>query len=151
MIFFIKNWSILSNFHQIWLDWSPFHDQSSIFMKKYFAHETGLESCCDLHSTTEMTRKETPQLCFSSFFLINSVVERRSQQLSKPVSWAKYFYINIEFWSWNGLQSGQIWWKLIRIAAFFMKNSMVSIKIDLGRIFFTWFLGFPSIKWTGPH
>ena len=59
MIFFIKNWSILSNFHQIWLDWSPFHDQNSIFMKKYFAHETALESCCDLHSTTEMTGKKS--------------------------------------------------------------------------------------------
>ena len=68
MEFFLKNVAILNNFHQIWPDWSPFHDQNSILVKKYFPHETALESRCDLHSTTEMTGKKLYNFAFCHFF-----------------------------------------------------------------------------------
>ena len=66
---FMKSGAIWTRFHQISMDWSPFHDNFSIYHKKYFAHETGLESCCDLHSTLKMIRKKSSTtLVFIIFF-----------------------------------------------------------------------------------
>ena len=39
------------------MDWRPVHADFSIYHKKYFAHGTRLESCCDLESTLKMTGK----------------------------------------------------------------------------------------------
>ena len=41
-------------------------------------------------------------------FPVISGLEWRSQRLSKPVSWAKYFLCWIEKWSWTGHQSNEI-------------------------------------------
>ena len=41
-------------------------------------------------------------------FPVISGVEWKSQQLSKPISWSKYFLCSIEKLSWFGHQSNQI-------------------------------------------
>ena len=57
------------SFGVIRLDWCPIHHQFQNFLKKYLIHSTGLDSNCDLHSTTEVTGSKSSTtlvfvLCF---------------------------------------------------------------------------------------
>ena len=65
----MKNGAIWTWFHQRSMDWHPSHAHFSIHHKKYFAHGTGLESCCGLHSTLKMTAKiSSTTLVFIIFY-----------------------------------------------------------------------------------
>ena len=69
MIFAINLGADWTRFHENSMDWRPVHARFSIHHKKYFAHGTGLESCCDLHSTLNMTeKKSSTTLVFIIFF-----------------------------------------------------------------------------------
>ncbi len=72
MTFAIKFCADWTRFHEKSMDWRPFHAHFSIHHKKYFAHGTGLESCCDLHSTLKMIRKISSTTLVFIFFDIFS-------------------------------------------------------------------------------
>ena len=81
MLFVINFGADWTRFHEKLMDLRPVHADFSIHHKKYFAHGTGLESCCDLHSTPKMTGKVSSttlvfiiflDICFHKFGIVSS-------------------------------------------------------------------------------
>ena len=91
MIFAVKFCVDWTQFHEKSMDWRTVHAHFSIHHKKYFAHGTGLESCCDFHSTLEMIRKKSSTTVVSSFlfdiFFINSALFLHKRPFDTIIGW----------------------------------------------------------------